>query len=175
MNFLDYIKGNRKGADAHRTEKESMKDPFMYEALEGFDNIESNHAERIDYIYKRLNLSDRTTKDKKRFHRMWQISAACAAAVVIFVTGGYFYKANYQANLYAENTNTISQNDIIKVYVPEDYYTENVVAIARHNVEAVKAYKPGFKNVRANIQETRTEEVNISAESEKTLNVYIPG
>ena len=29
MKLLDYIRGLRKGKEAHRLEKESMKDPFL--------------------------------------------------------------------------------------------------------------------------------------------------
>lgn len=174
MNFLDYIKGKRKGADAHRIEKDSMKDPFMYEAIEGFDSIDDNHIERINYIHKRLNLSGKVNKDKRRHQHMWQISAACAVAVVIFVAIGYFYKANYQANLYAENTNIITNEDILKVYVPEDYYTENVVVIAKHNEEAVKAYKPDMRTVKNQTQNPEAEEAIIVSETKEVLDVYIP-
>ena len=32
MKLLDYIRGLRKGKEAHRLEKESMKDPFLADA-----------------------------------------------------------------------------------------------------------------------------------------------
>jgi hypothetical protein len=178
MNFPDYIKGNRKGADARRIEKDSMKDPFLYEAIEGFDSIDDDHMERIGNIHKRLNLRSRTMKHKKNHYHMWQISAASVAAVLIFVAGGYFYNSNYQANhLYSENTGSIGNDDIIKIYVPQEYYTENVVVIARHNAEAVKSYtSSGINKQRTAKQDTEiveTAEIP-SPEPREILNVYIP-
>ena len=34
MKLLDYIRGLRKGKEAHRLEKESMKDPFLADAMD---------------------------------------------------------------------------------------------------------------------------------------------
>ena len=36
MKLLDYIRGLRKGKEAHRLEKESMKDPFLADAMDGY-------------------------------------------------------------------------------------------------------------------------------------------
>lgn len=169
MKLQDYIKGNRKGAEAHRIEKDSMRDPFMYDAIDGFDSIEDDHIERINSIHKRLNLKTQTTEKQKKYHyHLWQISAASVAAVLIFAAGGYFYKSNYQTNLYSENI--ADQGDIIKIYVPEEYYSENVVVIAKHNVEAVKSYK--YKAVKNNVKVVKTE--NVLPDSEEILEVYIP-
>ena len=37
MKLLDYIRGLRKGKEAHRLEKESMKDPFLADAMDGYE------------------------------------------------------------------------------------------------------------------------------------------
>ena len=34
MKLLDYIRGLRKGKEAHRLEKESMQDPFLADAMD---------------------------------------------------------------------------------------------------------------------------------------------
>ncbi|GHV40941.1 hypothetical protein FACS1894179_08290 [Bacteroidia bacterium] len=170
MNLQDYIKGNRKGADAHRIEKDSMKDPFMYDAIDGFDSINDDHIERINSIHKRLNRKTQATKKKEHHYHLWQISAASVAAVLIFAVGGYFYKSNYQTNLYSEN---IADQGVIKIYVPEEYYTENVVVIAKHNVEAVRAvniYK--YNAVEDDVEVVKAEDV--LSGSDKVLDVYMP-
>ena len=43
MKLLDYIRGLRKGKEAHRLEKESMKDPFLADAMDGYGQVEGNH------------------------------------------------------------------------------------------------------------------------------------
>ena len=35
MKLSDYIRGFRKGKEAHRLEKEAMRDPFLADALKG--------------------------------------------------------------------------------------------------------------------------------------------
>ncbi len=48
MKLLDYIRGLRKGKEAHRLEKESMKDPFLADAMDGYNQVEGNHEQRIE-------------------------------------------------------------------------------------------------------------------------------
>ena len=47
MKLLDYIRGLRKGKEAHRLEKESMQDPFLADAMDGYNQVEGNHEQRI--------------------------------------------------------------------------------------------------------------------------------
>lgn len=55
MKLLDYIRGSRKGQEAHRIERDAMSDPLLSDALEGFDRVkEENHALRIENLQKRM-------------------------------------------------------------------------------------------------------------------------
>ena len=54
MNLLRYIKGLRRGKDAHHVELEAMKDLFLSEALEGYDAIDDDHLKRISRIQKQI-------------------------------------------------------------------------------------------------------------------------
>ena len=47
MKLLDYIRGLRKGKEAHRLEKESMKDPFLADAMDGYHQVEGDHEQQI--------------------------------------------------------------------------------------------------------------------------------
>lgn len=40
MGLLSYIKGSRKGREAHELEREAMQDPFLSDALDGYINVE---------------------------------------------------------------------------------------------------------------------------------------
>ena len=66
MKLLDYIRGLRKGKEAHRLEKESMKDPFLADAMDGYGQVEGNHELRIGQL--RMQVSARATK-KRIFQR----------------------------------------------------------------------------------------------------------
>ena len=50
MRLSDYIQGLRKGKEAHRLEKESMKDPFLADAIDGYNQVEGNHEQRIEQL-----------------------------------------------------------------------------------------------------------------------------
>ena len=50
MRLSDYIQGLRKGKEAHRLEKESMKDPFLADAIDGYNQVEGNHEQRIEKL-----------------------------------------------------------------------------------------------------------------------------
>jgi len=172
MNFLDYIKGQRKGSDAHRIEKDSMKDPFMYEAIEGFDSLDDDHMERISQIQNRLKAKSKTIK---KHHPIWQSVAACA--VVIFAIAGYMVIGYHKSNdLQAQDKGATS---IINIYVPEEYYVENIAVIAKHNTEVVKTYKPNINKFKIDQRAKSLNEKELAALSEKEedealVEVYAP-
>lgn len=170
MNFLDYIKGLRKGSDAHRIEKESMTDPFMYEAIDGFDSIDDNHIERINDIHKRLNAKSKTIK---KHQPIWQSIAACAIVVVAIT--GYLVVGYHNTNdLHAQD---MGANSIVNIYVPEEYYVENIVVIAKYNTEAAKTYKPNISKFKVDTKPGSSIEDDLevlSGESDEIIDVYAP-
>lgn len=175
MKFLDYIQGHRKGPEAHRIEKDSMRDPFLYEAIEGFDSIDDNHIKRINNIQNRIKAKSQSVK--KGYARMWQIAAA--VIVIVFGIGGYFMN-NIQSSLYAQET---EENIIIDIYVPEIYYSENIVPIAEQNARVIReAYKPEIEKLKVNENPNPStkEKEEISLDVEKAsknnivIEVYIP-
>ena len=50
MSLESYIQGQRRGIAVNRLEREAMQDPFLSDALEGYDTIKGNHAERIEEL-----------------------------------------------------------------------------------------------------------------------------
>jgi len=54
MNLLRYIKGLKRGKEAHNIELDAMKDSFLSEALEGYDAIDDNHLKQISYLQKHI-------------------------------------------------------------------------------------------------------------------------
>lgn len=44
MKLLDYIRGTRKGKEAHRLQKEAMRDPFLADAMDGYDGAGKSGA-----------------------------------------------------------------------------------------------------------------------------------
>lgn len=78
MNLLQYIQGRRKGKEAHRIERKAMTDPFLADALEGFDSVDGNHAEAIrqmrEQVKESVSLSECCRIDEEVYHLKQQIS-----------------------------------------------------------------------------------------------------
>lgn len=173
MKFLDYIKGQRKGRDAHRIEKDSMTDPFLYEAIEGFDSIDDDHIKRINEIQSRLS-QKRSGLVKRR--AIWQ--SVAAAAIIIFALGGYLMIDWKKSDLYARDNGPV----IIDVYVPEAFYVENIAVIAQHNTEQVKASKSAIAkfsikeevNPAVSKEELASLSDGISEEDKIMMDIYLP-
>ena len=85
MKLLDYIRGLRKGKEAHRLEKESMQDPFLADAMDGYNQVEGNHEQRIETL--RMQVSAHSAKKKNTYAITWSI-AACL--IIGFGISSYF-------------------------------------------------------------------------------------
>lgn len=85
MRLSDYIQGLRKGKEAHQLEKESMKDPFLADAIDGYNQVEGNHEQRIEQL--RIQISARSTKKRNTYAIIWSV-AACL--VIGFGISSYF-------------------------------------------------------------------------------------
>ena len=85
MKLLDYIRGLRKGKEAHRLEKESMQDPFLADAMDGYNQVEGNHEQRIKKL--RMQVSAHSAKKKNTYAITWSI-AACL--IIGFGISSYF-------------------------------------------------------------------------------------
>ena len=116
MKFLNYIHGNRKGKEAHRIEKDAMEDPFLADAIEGYDSIPGNHAERIA----RMRSAITARSARKKPHGAWKV--AVAAVGLIVVASGYFILMNHQSSMLTAHE---SGGGYIDLYVPEDYVEQN--------------------------------------------------
>ena len=85
MKLLDYIRGLRKGKEAHRLEKESMQEPFLADAMDGYNQVEGNHEQRIEKL--RMQVSAHSAKKKSTYAITWSI-AACL--IIGFGISSYF-------------------------------------------------------------------------------------
>lgn len=87
MNLLDYIRGNRKGKNAHELEKEAMKDPFLSDALEGYQKNPGDHERNLQ------EMQDLVTSEKKEnfasFH-YWSIAASILVLIGVVSVLLYF-------------------------------------------------------------------------------------
>lgn len=103
MNYRRYIQGDRKGRDANRIEREAMTDPFLADALEGYEQAESLETKRIGDIRKEIKLKTR----RRHFRiRNWTVAASLLICTGL---GAYFLL----------NTNKFPAADRIAQSAPE--------------------------------------------------------
>ncbi|MFZ4456228.1 MAG: carboxypeptidase-like regulatory domain-containing protein [Bacteroidales bacterium] len=86
MRLIDYIKGNRRGKAANRLEREAMSDPFLQEALDGFDAVDGAHAEAISRLESKISRRSAAANHRKRI--TWWSAAATVLLIIGF--GSYF-------------------------------------------------------------------------------------
>jgi hypothetical protein len=89
MNFLHYITKSRKGKEAQRIEREAMKDPFLADAIEGYDLVTNEDpAKRIAHIRETIR---RKTRKRVSLLRTAGIVAGIAASLLVLVGIGSLF------------------------------------------------------------------------------------
>lgn len=113
MNLLAYIQGKRKGKEAHRIERESMRDPFLADALDGYDSVGGDHVERIVDIRKRVSASGR------KLNRRFAIISIAASLLLCISIGGYFLMNKNEHPLVAQSELAVHKEDRTEEIIPE--------------------------------------------------------
>lgn len=83
--LMQYIQGQRKGKEAHRLEKEAMKDPFLSDALDGYQAVEGSHVESIEAMRRRIS---RRTRSRRDSITKWSVAASL---LICLGFGSYFW------------------------------------------------------------------------------------
>lgn len=126
MKLLDYIRGLRKGKEAHRLEKESMKDPFLADAMEGFSQVEGSHEQRIEKMREEIaaraaqpspSAHSPHSKKKNTYAITWSIAASLVIGIGI---GSYFLflKNDMNEDVFIADETLYSEEMVVKT--PKD-------------------------------------------------------
>lgn len=172
MSLIDYIKGNRKGKEANRIERDALGDSFLFDAIEGYDSIDDNHVQRIARLQKQIRSRSKCSAGSKGISPVWKVAAA--VVLLVFGFGGYLFVDDRRSNMAAEE----APIRLIDIYVPEEIYTQYAGKISEKNIAAknvLKAYIEPFKveeDVKAVITQ---EERDMLAEPKRSvITIYIP-
>ena len=100
MQLKDYIQGNRKGKEANRLERDAMNDPFLQDALEGFDAVTGDHAQIISRLENKINnpaaeitqnddlsIDARKPRQNRKGYYYWSV----AASILLIIGFGFFF------------------------------------------------------------------------------------
>ena len=156
MKLLDYIRGLRKGKEAHRLEKESMKDPFLADAMDGYSQVEGNHEERIEKLRMQVSAhSARNTnpsKKKNSYAITWSI-AACLVIGIGISTYFLFLRKSMADDVF------IAKEDIPSVVFEPVTPQEETVALAKTKIKQDSTHEVTVK---------QTDKKNIVAKNKTT-------
>ena len=97
MSIIEYIRGRRHGEEAQKLERESMRDPFLSDAIDGFDSVNGNHVERIEDIRRQI------IRKAHRNNRWFTYAGIAASLVFIISVGGYFLLNETQDHFIAQS------------------------------------------------------------------------
>ena len=118
MELLDYIKGLRSGRKAHYIEREAMNDPFLQEALEGYESIAGNHAKQIERLKTRTIKRVKPLKIANLNIQNWSIAATILLCISIGIVG--YLLVNEQNTMRLENMQAeVREQSIPKEEIPE--------------------------------------------------------
>jgi hypothetical protein len=84
-----YLNGELDAHAMHQLEKEAQNDPFLMEALEGYEQSEANQQQNLADVYARLH--DRTHKAERRIIP-WRIIAIAASILIVLTIGGLWLR-----------------------------------------------------------------------------------
>jgi len=101
MRLKDYIQSSKRGKEANRLEREAMNDPFLQEALEGFEKVPGDHISIVDRLEKKYN-KPATSPQKSRNVFLYSSIAASILLLIGFGTYLLLEKDSRNIPMYAE-------------------------------------------------------------------------
>ena len=84
-----YLNGELDARAMHQLEKEAQNDPFLMEALEGYEQSEADQQQNLADVYARLH--DRTHKAERRIIP-WRIISIAASILIVLTIGGLWLR-----------------------------------------------------------------------------------
>ncbi|MDR1667510.1 MAG: carboxypeptidase-like regulatory domain-containing protein [Bacteroidales bacterium] len=119
IKILPYLRGKRKGKEAHRLERISMTDAFLADAMEGFETVPGDHASAIKRLQTAVAGKSRSGTYAVRY---W---AAIAASLLLLGGAGLLLLRKEtpelppQENILADRTELFPIDDAKKPSAPE--------------------------------------------------------
>lgn len=104
-----YIQGGRRGKEANRIERQAMRDPFLSEALEGFDRAKDNPVPHINVLRHKIR-----RKNQRRLN-VFKYGGIAASFVFIIAFSVYF---GLQKN--NQSQNRIEEREAYKEYIEKN-------------------------------------------------------
>jgi len=115
-----YLAGRLSGKQANRLERQAVDDPFLRDAIEGFEENTGAHEQNLQKLRQRLQ--SRTQKHSRRYY--WQLQDV-AILIVCLSAFGLLFSQIYQKktpSYYADLTRTSVEEEIF--FLPQEQQKE---------------------------------------------------
>ena len=86
MNLKQYIRGRRRGKAARDLEKEALNDPFLNDAIDGYDAVPGDHFRRLENLHRKVSRSSLERADFRR------LAGLVAGLLILFAVNFFFYR-----------------------------------------------------------------------------------
>ena len=119
MHLKDYIQDNRRGKEANRLEREAMNDPFLQDALDGFDAVAGDHVPIIERLEKKFA---NPAVVHHRVRTLWYWSVAASVLLLIGMSV-YFLMESAEKSTTVIAMNQPNENEDV---IPVDSMTPQI-------------------------------------------------
>ena len=137
MKLINYIQTNRRGKEANEMEREAMNDPFLQDAIDGFDAVPGDHLSAIQNLENQLQ--QKATKRKQRVnYRLWAVGVAASIVLLLGIGSLLRYEMQKPDNtaFRAPKAVVIPPKDTIDTFNPQ---TESPQKVLAQHIEKQKA------------------------------------
>ena len=171
MQLKDYIKGNKHGRNANRLEREAMNDPFLRDAMDGFNSVAGEHAKIIEELEEKYTRSAIVHKPKKKSLYYW---AAAASVLLIIGISTYFFRGIHEETAYDLAVNQIIENE---EKIISDSFQSQSEDLAEFKSEPMiaeaRAKEVAFESEKKAIASLKTESISTLSKEETPEKHYV--
>ncbi|MDR2918745.1 MAG: carboxypeptidase-like regulatory domain-containing protein [Tannerella sp.] len=150
MKLKDYISGKREGKDANRLEQDALNNPFLHDALDGYDAFDENHLPMLESLEKAL---DKRISKGKNQHTINRKMVWIAASIVLLIgIGSFFIVWNSgsdkdfvasNSHLVKKDSSTVNEEERLPVIVDdEDDSLQTEIPVEVPPKPLIADYKP---------------------------------
>ena len=139
MNLKEYIQGKRHGKEANRLEREAMSDPFLQDAIDGYDSVAGDHLSAIKKLEKKV-----APKPSRKVRPVWIWAAAALLVLLIGIPFLLRQPALNEEMIIATNESgkvdsemTTPENDSVLMTIHRAVETEKK-ALSKYHISEVK-------------------------------------
>ena len=140
-----YLEGRLNHKEMHRLEKQALNDPFLWEALEGYEYT-SDSGIQLSILQRQLQ--ERIVhlqENKKVFDFTWQRLSVAASASVLFITAGILFWMNIN------RPGSIVERQVEVSLIDRDSLINEIHGKANHPVISEKKYPDSLDEARISV------------------------